>query len=179
MIVTGLDFETANPRAGSICSVGAAVVEDGRLISKGSWLVRPHRTLDWFPESFQAIHGIAAADVRHKPQFPGIWPALRELLLMGDMVVAHHAAFDLRHLREVLALYGLPAISFPYACTCLASRRAFPELASHALPAVAAHVGHTFRHHDALEDARAAAVIAGRIGIPRGENVFASAMQVV
>jgi len=45
-------------------------------------------------------------------------------------------------------------------------RELLPDLESHSLDAVAAHFGHKFHHHDALEDAIACATIIGKLGIP-------------
>lgn len=47
MILAGLDFETANGNAGSICAAGCAVLEDGIPIERKRWLIRPHCSMDW------------------------------------------------------------------------------------------------------------------------------------
>ena len=166
MRLAGLDFETANRASGSICSAGCAVLEDGAVVEKQEWLIRPHRTLDRVIGAFYAVHGISWYDLRGAPEFPAIWPVLRRILTESDMVVAHNAVFDLTHLRSVLELYGLPSAGFDYVCSLAVSRHLLPELGSHSLDAVAAHLGHEFRHHDALEDAIACATIVHRLGIP-------------
>ena len=66
----------------------------------------------------------------------------------------------------MLELYRLPPVAFNYVCSLSVSRELLPELESHALDAVAAHFGHKFLHHDALEDAIACATIVTRLGIP-------------
>ena len=165
MRIAGLDFETANPAPGSICAAGCAVLEDDTVTEKNEWLIRPHRSLDRMTGVCFAVHGIGWYDLRDAAEFPAVWPVLRRMLTEVDAVVMHNAAFDLRHLRAVLELYRLPSVSFPYFCTLAASRELLPQLDSHSLDAVAAHFGHTFCHHDALEDAIASATICCRLGI--------------
>lgn len=166
MRIVGLDFETANLSSGSICSAGCAALEDGRPVEKNEWLIRPHRTLDRVHGVCFAAHGISWYDLRDAPEFPAVWPILRRMLERADVVVAHNAAFDLRHLARALALYELAGVGFDCVCTLELARMRLPELPSHALDAVAAHFGIEFRHHDALEDAAVCALVAHRLGIP-------------
>jgi len=56
---------------------------------------------------------------------------------------------------------GAP-LAFRLACTVAMSRRAFPRLERHNLAAVSAHLRIALKHHDALSDARASALIAHR-----------------
>ena len=69
MILAGLDFETANPCNGSICAVGATLLQDGQGIAEREWLVRPHPTRSRFFPGFTSIHGIYPEDVREAPEF--------------------------------------------------------------------------------------------------------------
>ena len=159
MKLTGLDFETANYKRGSICSVGCAVLEDGVVTEKREWLVQPHQSLDYVTAACYNVHGIGYYDLRRAPEFPEIWPVLGGILQKAEYVVIHNAPFDLGHLRAVLELYRLPAIHFPYVCSLAVSREKFPDAESHSLDAMASIFDHEFRHHDALEDAQACATI--------------------
>ena len=176
MRLAGLDFETANGCAGSICAVGCGILQDGEEAETFERLVRPHPRMDWIASYCYRVHGIGACDLEEADEFPAVWPELRDMLLSADCVVIHNAPFDLGHLRAVLALYGLPPVRFPYVCSLAASRRVLPELASHSLDRVAAYFDIRFRHHDALEDALACAKILREIGltprIPRREFVY-------
>lgn len=165
MKLVGLDFETANPCRGSICAAGVCLLEDGVKLAEREWLLRPHRTRDWFLADFTVLHGIHHWDVRQAPEFVAIWPVLLGWLQQADCVVIHNARFDLGQLSATLALYELGTCRFPYICSLQLSRRCFPELKSYTLDTVAAHLGHHFRHHDALEDAEACARIAVKTGI--------------
>ncbi len=165
MKLAGLDFETANWKSGSICAAGLAVWEDGAIIEKREWLIRPHRSMDYVPEYFSDIHGITYYDLREAPEFPAVWQVMRKMLEDTDCVVIHNAPFDLRHLRAVLELYALQNITFQYICSLALARHRLPGLPSHSLNVVAEHFGITFQHHDALEDAMACVEIAARLGI--------------
>ena len=166
MRIIGLDFETANHTFGSICAAGCAIMEDGEVVEKQEWLIRPHRRVDRMHSMCFAVHGISWYDLRDAPEFPAIWPVLRKMLASGGVVVAHNTAFDLNHLTGALELYRLPAVGFDYVCSLDVSRELLPGLGSHTLDAVAAHFGHQFHHHDALEDAIACATIIRHLGIP-------------
>jgi len=165
MKLLGLDFETANYHAGSICSIGLALVEHDGVLDSRTWLIRPHRTLDWMQKSFTEIHGIFHDDLREAPEFPVVWDEMADFLRRGDCIVIHNANFDLSQLKAVLQLYKLPSISFPYICSLQLARKHFKQMKSHRLNDMAAHFGYTFRHHNALEDAMTCARIADQIGI--------------
>ena len=156
MNFTCLDFETANRSRMSICAAGLAVFEDGKLIESPYWLVRPPKGHGWFDEDFIEVHGLTHLDVLDAPEFPGMARELVGRLAGRDFVIAHNAAFDIEHLRAILEHFDLPRPIFDYACTCEISRRVWPELASHGLKALTAHIGYTFNHHHAQADAEAA-----------------------
>jgi DNA polymerase-3 subunit epsilon len=124
--------------------------------------------MTWMSPFCTEVHGLTWQDVKDAPEFHEIWPAMRDFILKGDCVVIHNAPFDLRHLRAAIALYALPAIQFPYLCSLKTSRKALPNLGSHKLDAIAEHLGFTFKHHDALEDAIACARIIAHVGVPEG-----------
>lgn len=159
MIIVGLDFETANGKSGSICSVGIAVLENGKLLDKKEWLIRPHKTMDYFRPDFIDIHHITPESVKIAPEFAEIWPIMNPILCCAGIVVMHNAPFDTRHLRGALQVYKLEAAPFKYTCSLHHCRRVYPNLPNHKLNTMAAHIGHAFTHHDALDDAEAAALV--------------------
>jgi DNA polymerase-3 subunit epsilon len=157
MKFTSFDFETANYSDASICAAGIAVFEDGVLTESRHWLIRPPKNHGWFREDFTAdCHGLTWFDVRNAPEFPAIASQLLELLTSADFVVAHNAAFDLRKLHGTLAHFGLPCPPLDCRCTMELARLAWPDLPSHRLDALAAHIHHEFKHHNAQADAEAA-----------------------
>ena len=97
MKLCGLDFETANSCSGSICAVGAALLEDGIVLERLEYLVKPHKSVDYMSKFCRDVHGISYDDLRKSPKFPEIWHNVKNLLLSADCVVIHNAPFDLRH----------------------------------------------------------------------------------
>ena len=166
MKLCGLDFETANSCNGSICSVGVAIVENGEVLVRKEYLIKPHKSLDWMSKFCRDIHGISYEDLRESPEFSEIWQSVKTMLRTADCVVIHNAPFDLRHLQNILSLYHLPSVSFDYVCSLQLCRHHFPEAHSHSLNCMAERFGITFQHHDALEDAETCAKIASQLEIP-------------
>lgn len=163
MKIAALDFETANRYGGSICAVGIAIYADGIETEGFSSLVRPHAALYAGPWEFQYIHGIARHDVAQSPELPSLLSDMAALMTSADIVVCHNAAFDINQLRAALKLYDLPFPDFNYLCSCVTGRRVCRELPNHKLNTMAGHFDFPFRHHDALDDARAAAHIMCRM----------------
>ena len=118
------------------------------------------------------IHGLTPDQVAHKPKFDRLWPSVR-LHLEGRILVAHYAVFDTRVLRSLLKTYHLEKPQASYACTVEISRRVWPDLPNHKLDTVADFLGYTFHHHQALDDARACALIV----VKAAEAVGASSME--
>ena len=168
MKLAGLDFETANKRDGSICAAGCAILDNGVVTASKEWLIFPHKGYRWMRPDFTVIHGLSYWDVCNCAEFNCIWPELEQMLTSVDCVIIHNAPFDLRHLRNVLALYELPPVEFDYADSVVICRHLFPEMPSHSLDAMAERFGIVFQHHNALEDATACASIIARTGIPEG-----------
>ena len=167
MKLCGLDFETANFCNGSICAVGAALIENGITNERREYLIKPHKSVDYMSNFCRDVHGISYEDLRESPEFPEIWQSVRQLLVSADCVVIHNALFDLRHLHKVLKIYNLPSISFRYLCSLKLCRYHFPEQPKHGLADMAEKFGITFQHHDALEDAETCAKIASLLEIPK------------
>jgi DNA polymerase-3 subunit epsilon len=153
------DFETANSNRGSVCQVGFQRVVDGIPDAHAGTLLKPPPGLDYFDDYNTMIHGITADDVKESPTFGEIMGFLNEFV--GDLpLVAHNAAFDAGALRDSLTALGKPWPSLTYFCTLVLSRRVL-DLTSYTLPNVADHYSISIeKHHDAREDATAAAKIA-------------------
>jgi DNA polymerase-3 subunit epsilon len=157
MIITSIDFETANHSNASICSAGIAVFVDGELAESLYWLVRPPKGCGWFLKEFtEHCHGLSWFDVQNASEFSAIAPEVVGRLTRADIVIAHNAAFDMRKLRGTLQHFGLACPSFDFLCTLKVSRRVWPGLPNHQLHTVAGHIGHEFNHHNAQADAEAA-----------------------
>ncbi len=174
MDFTAIDFETATDRQNSACSVAAVEVQGGEIARSYSTLIRPPR-LEFSPFNIE-IHGITPEMVEHERDFTGIWPELRPFL-DGHIVLAHNAPFDMGVLKSSLLANHIEPPEFLHCCTVQIARKAWPELPNHKLNTVGAFLHVDFRHHDALEDARACAAIplaaAERLGVDSVEALAA------
>ena len=158
MKFVAIDFETANYCAAGICAAGAATFEDGTLTDSKYWLIRPPKGAGWFHDKLIAVHGITHETVRKCPEFPEIAPEFFARVAAADIVIAHHASFDMRKLRATAKHFRLEIPPFDSLCTLALARAVWPKplLPNYDLATVAAHIGHQFRHHHAGEDAEAA-----------------------
>ena len=154
MRFAAIDVETANADLSSICQVGVAIFEDGAQTNSWSSLVDPEDEFDGFNVS---IHGIDENTVKGAPKWPLIAAQLR--VLFGDSVVACHTPFDRGATTQACDKYQLEQFDCRWLDTARVVRRAWPEnfaTTGYGLRNVAKFLGIEFKHHDALEDARAA-----------------------
>lgn len=153
-----IDFETANSGRNSPCSLGAVIVKNGTIEKTFYSLIHPHDSCFYFDPFNTEIHGITEDDVMDSPELPDVWKNLVDDL-NGSTLIAHFSSFDCSVIRYTFPLYDL---SFPE-CTILCSRnvakRQWPDLLSYGLSNVAELLNFDFIHHNALEDAKAAAAI--------------------
>ena len=158
MNFTAIDFETANGFRGSACAIGAAKFRNGSLVETHYTLLQPPAGFDRFDPRNIAIHGITSADVATAPAFGEHFEQLYAFI-NDDVVVAHNAGFDIGVIEAGLEVSRRPIPRLEFACTLTLSRKTY-QLASHALPSAAAEAGYVLHnHHNALEDAKAAAAI--------------------
>ena len=170
MKIVALDFETANHSHVSICAAGIAIFEDGKHTHSHHWLVRPPQGHGWFLPGFIEIHGITHQVVADASDFSVVAAELLPIITQADLVVAHNASFDMGKLKGTLHHFGIPCPQFACICSCQTAKRAWPDLPNHRLNTVAAHIGHSFHHHNALDDAEAAGHVLAAILKERGET---------
>jgi|SRR5690625_267759 len=151
-----IDVETANPDMSSICQIGLAEYENGRLVDLWSSLIDPE---DYFDVINMEIHGISELDVVGKPGFPEIFEELADFL--DGTVCVSHTHFDRVSISRALEKYGLPDFDTIWLDSAKVARRAWKEFSrrGYGLANVCAKLGYDFNHHDALEDAKASGYI--------------------
>jgi DNA polymerase III subunit epsilon len=155
---TAVDFETAGPSSASACSVGVVVVEDGRVVSRTGWLIRPPAGHDVFSEWNIRIHGVTPDQV---VDAAGWAEQMDDLLAaFGDRpVVAHNARFDMGVIRAACFATGVGTPALDYFCSLQIARHTY-ALHSYRLPVAARAAGfEEFPHHDPIADAEACAAI--------------------
>ena len=166
MKTIAIDFETANEQRGSACSVGLAWIEDGEVVRVEERLIRPR---DMRFSSFNiAIHGIRPEHVEDADEFPEVMDEFVDDF-RGATMIAHNAAFDFSVWRACLDSYRQSYPELSYLCSVKMAQKVWPHLMSHKLNVLAAHLGLSFMHHNAAEDAAICAEAS--IAIARDLNV--------
>jgi DNA polymerase-3 subunit epsilon len=149
-----IDFETANNRRNSACSLSIVTVRDNEVKDQVTCLIRPPtRRFE-----FTNIHGIRWKDVQDMPSFDDLWPFISEKLQGVKFIAAHNAAFDRSVLYGCCEHYGLTAPSIPFVCTVQLARKAW-NIYPTKLPDVCRKLRIELNHHDAASDALACAQI--------------------
>jgi len=147
-----LNVETANPKRGSICSIGVAVVRGGVRVATHTWLCRPPAPIGEFSPYNVRVHKITPADVAGQPGFAQRLPEVLAVI-DGLPVVAHNAAFDMDNLTRACSFTGADLPDWMYGCTYAWSKRQL-SLEKYRLPYVAGALGVTLDdHHHAGADA--------------------------
>ena len=154
-----LDFETANYKRTSICSVGMVKVVANEIVETFYTLVNPN---DFFAARNIEVHGIQAKDVQHSPNFAYVYPYMMQFI--GDLpVVAHNAAFDMSVLHASIQAENLITPPMTYFCSYQLAKRTV-SARRHGLKHMMSHFNLDFHgHHDALNDAKACAMITYRL----------------
>lgn len=151
-----VDVETANSNVSSICQVGIAVVRSAKITEIWTQLIDPN---DFFDPYNTAVHSIDHNMVRGCPRFEEICDKIAEYLVE---TVVSHTFFDRRAISKAFAECGRSLDYEIWIDSAQVARRAWPDkyaLRGYNLGNVARDLGIRFRHHDAGEDARAAAEI--------------------
>lgn len=92
-----LDFETFNQDRDSVCAVGLAVIEDGKITDTYYELINPQTGyLNHF--CFEA-HGITHQMCKDKRLFEEVWAEIDEKYIKGAILIAHNAGFEKSCLR--------------------------------------------------------------------------------
>lgn len=152
-----IDFETANGRRSSVCSVGIVIVRGGEIVDKFYSLIQP--APNYYRYWTTEVHGLTRRDTEGQPTFPEVWAQVADKI-KGLPLVAHNRPFDESCLKAVFEEYDMEFPGYEFHCTLAASRRCL-DIPSHQLHLSAAACGYDMEnHHHALCDAEACAAIA-------------------
>jgi DNA polymerase III subunit epsilon len=151
-----IDVETANPDLASICQIGVAVFVDGRFSESWGTLVNPN---DYFDFHNVSVHGISEEMVATAPQWTEVHHRLKSSF--SNQILASHTPFDRTAIRRACEKASTLPLECRWLDTARVVRRTWPEFSKsgYGLANLATHFGITFKHHDAVEDARAAGEI--------------------
>ena len=152
-----VDVETANRQQSSICQVGLAMVSKGGDIETVGILIDPEQD---FESSNVKIHGIDQTSVAGAPNFKTVIQSLRPFLERHLLV--QHSNFDKQAFSAASKFHDIPELRANWIDSVRIARIAWPELkgeGGHGLANLKSYLDLDFEHHNAKEDARAAAEV--------------------
>lgn len=147
-----IDVETANANLASICQIGLVHWVDNTPLSEYSILVNPE---DYFSSVNIGIHSITKDKVKGSPAFPEVYDDLKKML--SQRKVFSHTHFDKASFYRACEKYEKDNIDCEWLDSSIVARRTWDEVSKkgYGLNNVCKLIGYHFRHHDALEDAKA------------------------
>lgn len=174
-----VDVETAGYDIASICQIGLAFVGFDNSIESYSAYIDPRMP---FWEGNTRLHGIDAATVRSAPRFADVLPDLCQILEAYPLV--QHSRFDEKAFDAACRLAELAVLKSAWSDSVAIARHAWPELrgnGGYGLANLKKVLGLNFRHHDAGEDARAAAevILKAEAHMQRKVRLLSSSQQLV
>ncbi|MBC87031.1 MAG: exonuclease [Bdellovibrionaceae bacterium] len=150
----GFDLETTGkyPLTAEICEIGAVKWRDGKVVDEFSQLVKPTRPMG---EEVIKIHNITNEMVEDAPSIDQIIGGFREFI-GEDLLVAHHAPFDMGFLSVEFEKYDLGLPKRPVVCSSLFSRNNLSGVENYRLQTLVSHFSlEGGQAHRATDDARA------------------------
>ena len=156
MNFVAIDVETANADYSSICQIGIAIFNNGKVVEKFKTLINPE---DYFDPFNVSIHGITEKDVKNAPTFNQFYKELN--FFLEDKIVIHHMPFDRIAINRACDCYGLEHIKPKWLDSAKIVRRTWTNFArsGYGLSNIADYLNLKFEHHDALEDAITAGLV--------------------
>lgn len=156
MEFVAIDVETANADMSSICQIGVAVFHKGRLVQEWKTYIDPE---DYFDGINISIHGIDEATIKGAPVISNVSGEIYRFL--DDHVSVCHTHFDRVAVQRAFEKYKLRHPRCRWLDSARVARRTWVDFAQrgYGLGNICTFLGYNFTHHDALEDAKAAAYI--------------------
>ncbi len=152
-----MDFETANAKRASACSIALAIVRNSQVTHEFYSLINPETDFSWRNIN---VHGIHQQDVADSPTFPEVWAHIAPLFTANKLVVAHNASFDNSVLKRTLVRYGVTPPHYLTLDTLRTSKQFYPQMVNHKLNMVCDQLHIELEHHhNALDDSVACANI--------------------
>ena len=168
-----IDFETANSRYYSACSLGVVLFENGVPVKRNLYMINPD--CNFAPENV-AIHGITRAQVADSPKFDALWPEL--VPIFQKFRVVAYSDFDAKVLRSLIRHYRLmveDSFTLDYFDVCQYARDNIYGLTNYKLPTFAAFLNiEGLKHHDAVSDAETCGKIYAYLIGMGGQKIRAS-----
>jgi len=158
MTFVAIDFETATGYRNSACAIGLVSVSNGEIIDEYYSLIQPPNNYYWNQNI--AVHGICPEDTIDAPTFEDIYFEVKTRMY-GNTVIAHNESFDRSVLKNTMAYYDISYTDLDildkWECTLKIYRQKGFKPAN--LKACCNKMGIKLNHHEALSDARGAAML--------------------
>lgn len=163
-----IDVETANADYSSICQIGIVEIQNGKIVDQWSTLVNPEAYFDPFNIS---IHSITKKDVENAPTFDSVYSELK--IRIDDRITVHHMPFDKVAINRACSENDLDFLKANWLDSAKIVRRTWDDFAyrGYGLANIAKYLNIEFEHHDALEDAKAAALIVSQACKETGHSI--------
>ena len=87
-----IDFETANGKRSSVCSVGIVIIEDNHVIDQVYSLIRPYP--NYYTQWTTAVHGLTPEDTNEAPDFEEVWAKIAPKVLLYLPAVTKNVSFS-------------------------------------------------------------------------------------
>lgn len=152
MNFVAIDVETANSSR-AICQIGIARFVDGVLVEEWVSLINPE---DHFESKNVSIHGIDKNKVADAPKFIDVLENLKYFL--EDSICVSHGSYDQDALLKTFEKHTIEPLNIRWLDSATVARRTWSEFSKkgYGLKDLCKYIGYEFKHHDALEDAKAA-----------------------
>lgn len=157
-VALDLEMTGLRPKEDRIIEIGAVKVIDGEATDSFSTLINPHMEL---PERITQITGISRQELTGAPAIEDVLEPLSEFI--GELpLLGHRILFDYSFLKRAMVNHKLPFEKSGIDTLAL-SRKYLPELPSKRLEDMCLYYGIPQQAHRAMEDARAAHFLYGKI----------------
>ena len=157
MNFVAIDFETANPKRYSACSLALTVVKNNQIADQFYSLIKPDTDFSW--RNIQ-VHGITEKQIQNAPSFPELWPHIQNFFTPNNLIVAHNASFDSSVLLRTLEHYDITLPHYQLLDTLRTSKKFFKDFENHKLDTICNNLNIDLKHHhNALFDSTACAEI--------------------
>lgn len=153
MAFTAIDVETANADLASICAIGVARFENDQIVDAWKTTLDPN---DCFDPFHVRKHGIDHTMVHGGKAFRDASKELSKWI--ENTVVVSHTHFDKTAIRQASVRWEVDLPACVWLDSAKVARRTWEECrwSRYGLADVCHLIGYEFKHHDALEDAKAA-----------------------
>ena len=152
----GIDFETANAKRISPCSVGLVKVIDNVIVDAFYSMIDPETT-EW-TEIAYSVYGILPSHVEGWPNFERVWNDSMLPFIDGtDFLVGHNVkSVEKSIINQCCDRYNMTRPNIEYRCSLRLAKKVY-KLSKGGLGDVCDVFGFDIIHHNALHDALASA----------------------